>query len=305
MIEILKRFQSFEPQDVEDTFTADSSDLGFLGELTMEDVNDMTAEQLMAAIGPDALKRFESDLQSNPAFIEEELKKWRPWWFPALEGQVNGRNLHINQCRAPEPLEELPSLDKLTKKRPPEMIWSNMVELIYLYIHLYRMYVGDTIENSAAFTRDFLLLSKVLSSQQFAYPSVIHSLRAAEASVAIETELFLSEETKCLLLEDTILIFSSRRHVLSALADLQRVFEWRLKTDPHCFAAAKKLYFYNVWMADEVAHDSKLVDTVLASICALISGYKDKLRAASSSKADARHDELPDVLSLNIKNNTN
>lgn len=304
MIEILKRFQSFETQDGEDAFTADPSDLGFLGELTVEDVNDMTAEQLMAAIGPETLRRFENDLQGNPAFIEQELRRWQPWWSSASEGQGDDKNPHINQSRAPEPLEELPSLDKLTKKRPSEVIWSNLVELIYLYIHLYRMYVGDVIESSDAFTRDFLLLSKVLSSQHFAYPSVIHSLRAAEASVAIETEIFLSEETKCLLLEDAICILSSLRHVRSALADLQRVFEWRLKADPHCFAAAKKLYFYNVWMADEIAHDEELVATVLASIVALISGYKEKLHAATSDKVNLRHGELPDVLSLNIKHNT-
>lgn len=282
MLEVLKRFQLFEGQDEERAFAAEPSDLGFLGELTVEDVEGMTTEELMAAIGPEALERFESDLQGNSAFVGEELKRWRPWWSPALEGPSGEGTLQGGRASIPDPLEELPSLDKLTKKRPPEMIWSNLVELIYLYIHLYRMYAGDIIDNSDAFTRDFLLLSKVLTSQQFAYPSVIHSLRAAEASVAIETETFLSEETKCLLLEDVICVFSSLEYVLSALADLQRAFEWRLKVDPHCFAAAKKLYFYNVWMADEILHDRELVATVLMSIIALISGYKSKLGAATS-----------------------
>lgn len=158
------------------------------------------------------------------------------------------------------------------------MIWSNLVELVYLYIHLYRVHVGDMLESCEPFTRDFLLLSKVLSSQHFAYPSVIHALRAAEASVTIETELFLSKDTKCLLLEDVLCVFSSPERVLSALADLQRTFEWRLKTDPQCFAAAKKLYFYNVWLADEIAHDRELTATVFVSVVALIAGYRDRLR---------------------------
>ena len=275
MLDVLKRFSSFDLDSQEDLPVGETSSLGFLGELTPEDVEEMSTEKLMEYIGPEALKRFAEDLKTNPKFIEAELKKWRPWWSPPSIQEVS----KLRQvAKVPEPLEEMPPLSQLSKERPPEMLWNNLVELIYLYSYFYRLYAGDLVNSSEDFAKDYLLLSRVLALQQFAHPSVIHALRSTEASLTMETDLFLSGETKALLLDDAACILKSPQHTLGALADLQRVFERALKQRRReYFAAAKKVYFYNVWLNDEIQHDSELVATVLTSMVALVSGYKDRL----------------------------
>lgn len=92
--------------------------------------------------------------------------------------------------------------------------------------------------------------------------------------------MYLSVETKTVLLEDILAILSDHNFLLPALGDLQRMFEKAGKTLRASFFAAKKIYFYNVWINDELDNDSELVETITVSMKALISGYIDRQRAA-------------------------
>lgn len=258
----------------ENSLDAEKSSLGFLGELTPETVESMNVEELMAMIGPEALKRFEEDLKTNPKYLEEALKEWRPWWLPKSPAH-DGK--HPNQDKVPEPLEELPPLSKLTCERPPEMLWNNLVELLYLYVYLSRVYAGDRFPNALEFVEEFMKLSHVISSQQFTHASVVYALRAAEAAVALESEIYISDETKIMLLDDILALLANVNYLLAALGDLQRIFEKSVKLQKSNFFAAKKIYFYNVWLNEETTEDAVLVDTIMTSMCALVSGYKERL----------------------------
>lgn len=98
----------------------------------------------------------------------------------------------------------------------------------------------------------------------------------------------MSSETKLVLLDDLLAILSKSSHILSALGDLQRVFEKLIKTERTCFFAAKKIYFYNVWLNDEIVSEPDLVDTITASMRALVTGYRERITISelSSSKLD-------------------
>lgn len=292
MMEILRRFGQLDMQEEEQLgLDAEPSDLGFLGELTSEQVAQMSAEELAVRIGPEALLRFQQDLKSNPQFIEAELQQWRPWWRPS-SGQGKGVRLpdrseddrEIGEARSrphqpaiPEALEEVPPLSELTPDRPPEALWNNLIELLYLYAYLIRVYSEEATQHAVDFCRDFLSLSQVLPSARFTHPSVLHAIRAVEAAVAMESELYLSEETKALIVEDVFFILGSLDSVLAALGDLQRLFERTIRQDRANFLGAKKLYFYNVWLHDEARSDRDLADTILVSLRALTKGYLDRI----------------------------
>lgn len=283
MMEILRRFSQLDMQEEEQLgLDAEPSDLGFLGELTPEQVAQMSAEELAARIGPEALLRFQQDLKSNPQFIEAELQQWRPWWRPSQSEDRSGDG-EIGEIRprphqpVPEALEEVPPLSELTPDRPPEALWNNLIELLYLYAYLTRVYSEEATQHAVDFCRDFLSLSQVLPSARFTHPSVLHAIRAVEAAVAMESELYLSEETKALIVEDVSLILGSLDNVLAALGDLQRLFERTIRQDRANFLGAKKLYFYNVWLHDEARCDRDLADTILVSLRALTKGYLDRI----------------------------
>lgn len=331
MQDILRRFSQLDVDSDVPTLETEPSSLGFLGELTPEEVERMTAEELLAHIGPEALRRFEEDLRSNPKFIEEALKKWRPWWLSppvvvAEEERGKGKskgdvkdddNYNYNDNandnasdgpafnqtpstleRVPEPLEELPPLSELSAERPPEALWNNLVELLYLYAYLTRMYSDERMTLSADFVRDFCLFSRVLSSQRFTHSSVIHALRSVEAAISLESEAFIAEETKIIILDDLQALLKRGDFILAALGDLQRIFEKSVKHVRSNFHAAKKIYFYNVWISDEIAHDGDLVETITVSIRSLISGYGDSLTRSP-------HSELKNhLLSLKIPRKT-
>ena len=182
MMDILKRFSQLDVGD-SPALEAEMSSLGFLGELTPEEVDSFSLEELVSRIGPEALRQFEDDLKNNPKFIEAELKEWCPWWLP--HALVQDTSAKPNQSAVPDALEELPPLSKLTSERPPEMLWNNLVELLYLYVYFSRLYAGDLMSHSTDAVTGFLTLSRVLTSQQFTHPSVIHSIRSAEASVSM------------------------------------------------------------------------------------------------------------------------
>lgn len=180
MQDILRRFNDVPDRD---HLGAGKSTLGFLGEISVEKVESMSVEELVALMGPEALERFENDLRSNPKFIEAALQQWRPWWVPPPK--VQDSSAKPNQDAVPEVLEELPPLETIARERPPEMLWNNLVELAYLYVYFSRMYVGDLLVHATEFAKDFLTLSNVLSLQNSTYSSVIHALRAAEAAVVM------------------------------------------------------------------------------------------------------------------------
>lgn len=271
-----------------DEKTGGASSLGFIGELTPNQVENMSAGELMARIGPEALKRFENDLKNNPEFVEKILQTWRPWWQPSpkvqevsadedmkQKGQQIGKIVY-NQDPIPEHLEELPPLSKICRIRPTEMLWDNLVELAYLYCYFNRIFAGDIMENSGEFCKYFLALSAVLNSSTFAHTSVVHALRSAETSVVMESTLYLSEETKATLLDDMTHIFKSSSNLVALLAGLQRVFEKGISDRKANYFAAKKLYFYNVWINDELRNDGDLVETIVTSMFALITGFRSK-----------------------------
>jgi hypothetical protein len=285
MLDILKRFSQL---DVENgtALEAETSSLGFLGELTPEEVDSLSLDELVSRIGPEALSRFEDDLKNNPKFIEAALQEWRPWWLSPLPVQDSATKL--NQSAVPDALEELPPLSNLTSERLPEMLWNNLVELLYLYIYFSRLYAGDLMPHAVGIVTAFLSLSRVLSSQQFTHASVIHAIRSAEASVAMDSEMYLSTETKTMLLEDLLEILSNTSYLLPALGDLQRVFEKAGKIRKSTFFSAKKIYFYNVWLNDEIENDCELVDTITVSMKALITGYIEHNTTSAEELANLR-----------------
>ena len=95
--------------------------------------------------------------------------------------------------------------------------------------------------------------------------------------------MYLSVETKTVLLEDILAILSDPNFLLPALG----MFEKAGKTERASFIAAKKIYFYNVWINDELDNDSELVETITVSMKALISGYIDRQRAAEKPSPEA------------------
>lgn len=95
----------------------------------------------------------------------------------------------------------------------------------------------------------------------------------------------MSQETKITLLDDVLFIIAKPRYILAVLADSQRIFERSINAHPSFFFAAKKLYFYNVWLNDEMTCDTELVEIITTSMCALVTGYKDRC-SSETPKSD-------------------
>ena len=302
MHDILKRFSQLDVDNDLPKLDAEGSNLGFLGELTAEEVENMTPEELMAYIGPEALHRFEEDLKTNPKFIEEALKLWKPWWLRpsvSVAENVSTKECSTNHEKIPEALEELPPLSELASERPPETLWNNLVELLYLYVYLTRTYSKERMSLATDYVKDFCTFSRVLASRRFTHSSVIHALRSVEAAISLESESFISDETKVLILEDLQVIFGRNVYIVAALGDLQRIFETSVQNARSYFLAAKKIYFYNVWISDEIRTDGDLIETIAASIRSLISGYSENLSESRGSDMKDKPSPLQILRNLN------
>ncbi len=278
MVRILQRLQNFDLAEEgggaadKETTLGQKSTMGFLGELTAKGIELMSTAEILAHIGPDGMAAFEEHLERASAKpLDEAIGDWQPWWRPAAAGGGSA------PPRAPE---DLPPLSRPTRARPSEALWSSLVEVLYLYAHSIRRHRGDPLGDadggSSAFVRDLLAHSRVLLAKASAHPDVLHALRATEAAIAIEGEEHFSWESKDDRLGDVVALLATPSHAMAALGHVHAALQRAAAGggDDQVRFAAKKAYFYAVWLNDEIGRHADTVDAILLGISSLVDAYR-------------------------------
>jgi len=287
MLEILGRIRNLDIQAGAQEDEADEP-LGFLGELRPEEIEAMSAEELYSRIGPEEVKRFEENI-SKEEQLRNILKQWKPWWTPLLKSE---EDLVLFQGKDPVPqrLFDLPPLSSLTKERSPEGLWNNLLDLLYFYIYFTRRHFGDIAAQASHWATELEQFSQVLGPTKFAHESGLHALRSSETKLLLESDEFLSDPKRTQLLEDVISVLrGGSEWMLSMLSDFYSALN-ELE-DPKSSFMAKKLYFYNVWLADQAANDYQMVEAMLHSMALVVSDYLQQ-RKQDASKTNSVDNDI-------------
>ncbi|EFJ07159.1 hypothetical protein SELMODRAFT_186341 [Selaginella moellendorffii] len=249
------------------------------------------AEVTVADLSLDELKAFKRAVASGE--LCHLIEPWEPWWLKPgaksltlgsqgnslvqpLDSTSNDEQESTNEAPLP-PSQALPPLSHLSKLDPSPLLPVHLIDLLYSYCFVMRLYNGEWKDSPLDAAMDLLATSRVLS--QSAQPETVTEViwYCSEAVCSPAFRHAGGSQLSLLLCDDTAaLLRIGRPAVVRALADLQRMLEASIdeskklkmvdtkKESKLLQAASRKAFFLMCWanqLGDGVACFAALVDT--------------------------------------------
>lgn len=255
------------------------------------------------------------------------MATWRPWWLAPLEEHMAITAVQVVEpvaatvpastgappapaadCEVAETTDAVDSADAdapvpcsrrwgsprlipfafLCKREPPAALPHNLVEILYAYCHVYKLYCGDWEWDAANVAASLLIMSAVLSADA--------RYATLEAACAFSLEVAHTPAIRLTLtggttslgvalagLHDVTQVLAHRHYVVDALLHLQQALE--RAGSAVCALAARKVLFYAAFAADESAFPTPL----LAGIAQAVQrDHSDRLRSIQPTTGSVR-----------------
>lgn len=304
LTEMFKRMSNFE-QEFEDEHAV-NSDQDPVEKLAALDLDKMSQAELEAILGGDLMLRFQNYVASRT--VSQELEDWKPWWVNgAAGGKVEDASVAM---RLPTLPQGLPAFRQVSKTPPSEFLWTNLVEILFVYSYVSRAYMGDLESLQDEVVQTILDLSQILSATVSKYDSVPEAIIQVLNAIKAHRVVSNPPEFSAVALKDVVTLLQRPEYVLRAVSALKALFCASLDSprlaldapldssrlalgassdlsrlalgaspDPSrpTFLASKKLHYYCVWFNSELQDNLDFVEEIFGSICLIIGGVHDKL----------------------------
>lgn len=274
LVEMFKRLADFG-SDLEDgkDFEVDSDKIESLLETDQLDL-----ERIQDALGEKLFARFQEFISGN------EMEEYVSWWNRPAEAKVQimeeGRSV---ERRFPDLPVDLPSFRSISKHPPSEFLWTNLVDLLFVYVYLSNVFLGDLeslrFELIAAATE----LSPVLSEPTFKHVSVPAALNSIRNRIRASKDMSNPDHFVAACAKDLTCLLRTPEWALRALGHLWKVFNEAPEPPREVFLATKKIYYYLVWLNSEICDHPELVEEIFTSIILILGGFHDQLVETNKS----------------------
>ena len=174
-------------------------------------------------------ERQDFEQMVNDGRVASLISLWTPWWI------VNGRCLVEEVSDEPHPvttppaLSNVPEVTKLTRSGISDSLPFSVVNVLYGYAYVARLYNGDHLELAAESAQVLCSMSESLGRSVFpdAAMAVVGCLAQLDGGAA--REHFISREYSCAVLNDVCLIIAGKGpnnqndFTVAALSDCHRI----------------------------------------------------------------------------------
>lgn len=283
MAEMLKRFE------MEDSVNAEESDgVPDLAERVSGIDLDQDPEKVLDILTPEEIKEFEALLKDGEK-SDDIVELWNPWWCedrPTFLEEVPSND--NNSASIPALVQGIEVIEKLLKtKKPSETIAFDIINALFGYAYVTRLYNGDHQSLSVESAESMVSLS--LSLQQMQFSDVALALGSCIAcTVGRDQSIFVSSEYSIAVVRDVFKILVGPNtlnpllYVMAALSDSQTLFrsarkkilkskrKKELQQQVRLFCAVqKKLEFYMSWVRAYGLALKELIPLVELELCTL------------------------------------
>ncbi|GAB4818983.1 hypothetical protein N2152v2_006029 [Parachlorella kessleri] len=259
MLDILQKLHEQKLDDDVHSGANSSSEDEAQGQLSQQTIQQLARkleagqEVTAADLTPEELQAFHREVAAGA--VSEVVQPWQPWWLSAeaaeLELGDGGSSLVAPLAEAagaaepalatasgasalpPPPSKPLPPLAALTKSRPSPLLQYHLLDLLYAYCYVLRLYNGDyTADPSEAADLVFALSGVLAAAAGAQGPSVgMEASSPTAASVLLDSirppaGTRQQQRAAVAVLTDVIAVLQlGRAVVVTALMDLSRLLE--------------------------------------------------------------------------------
>lgn len=253
----------------------------------------ITDEEAQNLLSKNMMREFYRFVQSKD--IVRYIKPWTPWWKneyikpkievieenkgsnsdneSSLNESNEGFSTKIDKPDTPPPiLNEIPSLNTLTKVKPSNLIIYSLIDIFYTYIFLKRLYNGDFDTDIEECINCVFKLSHSLGANSI-YKNTFEALDTC-IKRSMVPDFNASLDMAISIVGDMVEILSKGRlFVLTLLSDFHHLFangEEIIKKSKKIMMARRKLLYFIAW-ANENSDQSfkKLAEEIMNSIQSL------------------------------------
>lgn len=247
-------------------------------------------EKVLGVLTSDELKQFEAVLE-NESLRSDIVEPWDPWWCKQQPRMVEELS-ETTATQIPSLLKDTEDLGRLLKtKTPSDSIAYGIINTLYGYAYVTRLYNGNHLNMSFESCDSLLDISMSLNKKQFqdvatALGSCISRLQNSDQN------LFISQEHSIAVVEDIVKILkgpnalSPLLYTLAALSDCRHLFQSSYKMlknekkspEPQkqlrmFYEVRKKLEFYISWVRSCGTLLQKLVPMMELEFCSMSSDF--------------------------------
>ncbi|CAG8623080.1 15414_t:CDS:2, partial [Dentiscutata erythropus] len=290
MIDLLRRFeQEGDEMSREAMEMADEDYDDITDRFNDLDIDSADIETIWSKLTPQERAEFqEKFIDGRPENLLElidELPLWKPWWehsssngdkIVEISPQIIEDETQLSEysqtkskdtlSQRPQILSDIKKVEDLTKKSPNPALTLNLINILYAYAYICRMFNGSIHENVQDSINVIWELSPVLNTtKNIVFQSVDEAIKASSIITLQNPKYKQPPEFQSLILGDIVCLLTSVDAVLAALSDLYCLFQSQQQTSTTIdssnylsknpsktkdeykkkgFFTEKKLYFY-------------------------------------------------------------
>ncbi|CAG8614418.1 6902_t:CDS:2, partial [Gigaspora rosea] len=226
-------------------------------------------------------EKFIDGKPENLLEIIDELPLWKPWWEHSNNNgskivEISSQTVEDEEysqkksrdtlLQRPQILSDIKKIEELTKKSPNPALTLNLINILYVYAYICRIFNGSIHENVQDSINVLWDLSPVLNAtKNLVFQSIDEAITASSMITIQNPKYKQPPEFQSLILGDIVCLLTSIDAVLAALSDLYRLFQSQQQTftttasnnylpknssktkddyKKKVFLTEKKLYFY-------------------------------------------------------------
>lgn len=284
MLEIMKKLQNLNYENESETETSSDDEFEkFVGidldKLSVEEFEELLGEGhlhtlkgiISSGVTPDWLKT--ADIHTD----NETKQKQSPWFVrfkPSCEAILENEGL---PDFVPQMINNavIPNIKELTKRRPSDFLWNNLLEIVLIYAFVYSQFEASELKSSLVLEAEVrpIVLEMCSSLQQPASPftSAMDAIESAKSAIFFNSnDHDLSE-----IFSGSLDIFNYSKFISLMLADVLFWFSNESSSTEERFAK-KKIIFMISWFNAEIQESSRAVDEILKMLSNILSEVKNE-----------------------------
>ncbi len=242
MMSILKKIREEEEQEEEDSVEDKDVEEEQL-QAVLQNIDSLTVDQL-----PHNLQmQFKRDIIDGKVRVEG----WTPWWYSTpMITEVGSNSVRTIPSL---PTGPIPPLKSLTAAPPSPFLPFNLVNILYSYAFVDKLFNGDILEVPGEAAGIILELCPVLSSATVFQTMQLAISKSIELSLK-PAAVLNNREFSIAVVRDVSLLLGATRLTLAALCQLRTVLNTAEQQQEHKVElrrlklAAKKTYFFICWV---------------------------------------------------------
>lgn len=218
---------------------------------------------------------LESGAGDNPPPLSELLRDmviepWRPWWLAAGVEEI------VVQSN-PAVVPRLVPISELTSSDPKPALVFSIVEALYAYVLVMRLWNGDCRSDPQASFRDVLGVAVSLIRRAPPTDTTVQQVLAGAQERAVHPPVAVDGAAILLALHDLILVWQFTSAIHRALAELHL---WAIRAAKKTVVGqakkdqkftAKKLFFYRCWASEMLAPGTSIHEQIRSDMTTLTS----------------------------------